>query len=166
MGDLSVVLVVAATHEAVAQGGVAMSVLAYASVCAEGRTFAHQLVVDGDLRPFLRQFATALHGHGSAACVQLTHSGAFADAGVTGVRAKGPSAVFNPATFGYPAVMTADDMAEVAAAFVRAAIACKECGIDAVELHCGHGYLLSQVCACRLFFFFFERLGLSLCHAV
>ena len=40
--------------------------------------------------------------------------------------------------------MTKDDMRRVTEDFVSAARTAKECGFDAIELHVGHGYLLSQ----------------------
>jgi 2,4-dienoyl-CoA reductase-like NADH-dependent reductase (Old Yellow Enzyme family) len=40
--------------------------------------------------------------------------------------------------------MTPDDLAAMTAEFVQAARTAKEAGFDAVELHMGHGYLLSQ----------------------
>ena len=51
--------------------------------------------------------------------VQLTHSGAFADQHVTGVRPKGPSAVFNAQSFGYPLEMSEADMDTVQQEFVQ-----------------------------------------------
>jgi len=40
--------------------------------------------------------------------------------------------------------MTQRDIDEKTADFVRAALMAREAGFDAVEIHAGHGYLLSQ----------------------
>jgi 2,4-dienoyl-CoA reductase-like NADH-dependent reductase (Old Yellow Enzyme family) len=55
------------------------------------------------------------------------------------------SAVFNIAGLDYPRAATAEDMARLVEDFaLGATMAVREIGFDAVELHCGHGYLLSQ----------------------
>jgi 2,4-dienoyl-CoA reductase-like NADH-dependent reductase (Old Yellow Enzyme family) len=65
-----------------------------------------------------------------------------------GPRPKGPSLGFNAlgALSGRPwaGAMTAADIEQTTAAFVEAARLAREAGFDAVELHLGHGYLLSQ----------------------
>ncbi|MEZ5995804.1 MAG: bifunctional salicylyl-CoA 5-hydroxylase/oxidoreductase [Hyphomonadaceae bacterium] len=43
-----------------------------------------------------------------------------------------------------PREMTRDDMARVKADFVRATLMGEEAGFDMLELHCGHGYLMSS----------------------
>src|SRR5258705_7588627 len=40
--------------------------------------------------------------------------------------------------------MTRDEIAEVTAAFAAAARRCREAGVDGVELHFAHGYLVGQ----------------------
>ena len=77
--------------------------------------------------------------------MQLTHGGGFADPNIVqGGRTVAPSSVFNPASLTFPAVMVDSDFARVEEDFANAARVCKACGFDAVELHAGHGYLLSQ----------------------
>ncbi len=60
----------------------------------------------------------------------------------------GPSRALNAlgALSGRPLAdaMTADDVERTTDEFVRAALLAREAGFDAVELHLGHGYLLSQ----------------------
>jgi len=76
--------------------------------------------------------------------MQLTHGGGFADKNISGEQQLAPSAVFNPAGFDFPKEMTPHDMDVVCAQFVFSAKVCERAGFDAIELHCGHGYLLSQ----------------------
>jgi len=55
-----------------------------------------------------------------------------------------PSPCFNPAGLNWAREMTPQDLERVAQEFVQAAVMVEKAGFDAVELHCGHGYLLSQ----------------------
>ncbi|KAH7886932.1 hypothetical protein F5I97DRAFT_1073482 [Phlebopus sp. FC_14] len=48
------------------------------------------------------------------------------------------------ALFQIPREMTVDDIKDVQQAFVRASLTAMKSGFDGVQLHCAHGYLLSQ----------------------
>ena len=64
---------------------------------------------------------------------------------VIGQQQVAPSRVFNPAGLDYPKAMTVAEIRELIADFGRAAkLAVRQCGFDAIEVHAGHGYLLSQ----------------------
>ena len=60
----------------------------------------------------------------------------------------GPSAAWNAYGLmsGVPRIraMTVDDILQTQEAYIKAALLVQECGFDAVEVHFGHGYLLSQ----------------------
>jgi 2,4-dienoyl-CoA reductase-like NADH-dependent reductase (Old Yellow Enzyme family) len=132
-------------HTAVARGGAAMTTIAYAAVSNDGRTFSSQLLLsDEALVPELERLSAAVHEAGAAISIQLTHAGSFADRKVTGEQQVAPSRLFNPAGFDFPREMTEADMARVARQFGDAASLVKRAGFDAVEVHMGHGYLLSQ----------------------
>ena len=138
-------------HTEVARGGVGMTTVAYACVSGDGRTFRQQLMldesVDKTIRGKLTQITDAVHACGAAVSIQLTHGGGFADPNAVvlrGGRTVAPSSVFNPAALNFPDAMGAVDISRVLMDFVNAAKLCKEAGFDCVELHCGHGYLLSQ----------------------
>lgn len=131
-------------HALVAQGGAGMTTVAYGAVHPDGRSFGAQLILRERSLPMLRRLTAAVHEHGCAASVQLTHAGYFADAGVTGVRAMGASAVLNPASFSWPRTMSEPDFARLEADFAGAVRVARRAGFDAVEVHAGHGYLLSQ----------------------
>ncbi len=131
-------------HEAVARGGAALTTVAYASVSADGRSFETQLLMSEPSRAGLQKLTDAVHRHGGLAMVQLTHAGGFADRSVIGRRQIAPSAVFNPAGMNWPRPMSVDDVQRVTDDFARAASLAVGCGFDAIEVHAGHGYLLSQ----------------------
>jgi len=138
-----------AHHVTMARHQVALTTVAYAAVAPDGRTFDDQLLVDEDNLPGLDRLAAAVHAHGGKASLQLGHCGGFSKSrAVREGRPAGPSAAWNPygLLVGVPRIraMTEDDLARVPQEFARAARRARSVGFDAVELHCGHGYLLSQ----------------------
>jgi 2,4-dienoyl-CoA reductase-like NADH-dependent reductase (Old Yellow Enzyme family) len=139
-------------HRSMAAGGAGMTTVAYCAVSPDGRTFEDQVSLDAASVPHLRVLTDAVHREGGAACAQITHGGAFTF--LPELSTKYPlsaSGGFNAAgvisgrLFKTP--MTPDDMDRIASEFVRGARHAREAGFDAVEIHMGHGYLLSQFLA-------------------
>lgn len=133
-----------AHHRAMAAGGVGLTTVAYCAVSPSGRTYGHQLLMAPGQFPAFRRLTDAIHAEGAAASVQLGHAGYFASRKVIGGRPLGPSRVFNLYGFCYPRVMSEADIEGVVEDFAVAAARAREAGFDAVELHFGHGYLVSQ----------------------
>jgi 2,4-dienoyl-CoA reductase-like NADH-dependent reductase (Old Yellow Enzyme family) len=131
-------------HREFAAGGVAMTTLAYCSVAADGRTFKDQIVMRAEAAPGLRRFAEAIHAEGAKAAIQLGHAGWFADPKATGTRPLGPSGTFSIHAQRFARAMTAADLDRIERDFATAARIAVEAGFDALEVHVGHGYLLSQ----------------------
>lgn len=131
-------------HRSVAAGGIGMSTLAYAAVSKGGLSFPHQLWLRKEIIPQLRQFTDALHAEGAAASIQLGHCGNMANAGVSGVRPIAPSGGINWYGPTFPRSMQQKDFKEVIADFAAAVTIAVEGGFDAIEVHAGHGYLISQ----------------------
>lgn len=146
-GDVSEALI--EHHRALAQGGVAMTTVAYCAVDPDGRTFRDQLYLRPEVVPPLRRLTHAVHACGAAASLQLGHCGAFCNnPDLVRRRPVGPSRALNllGALSGrvLAGAMSEPEIEETTAAFVRAAGMARAAGFDAVELHLGHGYLLSQ----------------------
>ena len=133
-----------AHHRRLAEGGVAMTTVAYCSVSHDGRTFEHELWMREAILPDLKRLTKAVHKAGAAVSIQLGHSGFFTSKKVIGKRPLGASPKLCVFTMSYCREMTPDDIEEKTADFVRAALLAREAGFDAVEIHAGHGYLLSQ----------------------
>ncbi len=136
-------------HREIAAGGAAMTTVAYCAVSPDGRTFRDQLHMHPALVPEFRGLTDAVHREGAAAALQLGHCGSFCNnPELRRRRPFGPSRALNllGALGGRPLAdaMSADDIEEVTGQFVTAARLAREAGFDAVELHLGHGYLLSQ----------------------
>jgi 2,4-dienoyl-CoA reductase-like NADH-dependent reductase (Old Yellow Enzyme family) len=131
-------------HREFAAGGVAMTTLAYCAVSSEGRTFKHQMWMREEALPGLRRFADAMHAEGARAAIQLGHAGWFASPHAMGRKPIGPSRTFSPHAQTWAKAMEPEDFARVGDDFARAARMAVEAGFDGVEVHVGHGYLLSQ----------------------
>lgn len=138
-----------AHHAGMARNAVALTTVAYAAVAPDGRTFGEQLLVDDDNMFMLKKLSGAVHAEGGKVSLQLGHCGGFSkNKALQATRPKGPSAAWNPygLAYGLPriAAMNEDDFETVPQEFARAAGRAQDAGFDAVEIHCGHGYLLSQ----------------------
>jgi 2,4-dienoyl-CoA reductase-like NADH-dependent reductase (Old Yellow Enzyme family) len=133
-----------AWHREFACGGVAMTTLAYCSVSADGRTFPNQIWMRDAAVPGLRRFCDAMHADGAAAAIQLGHAGFFADPRATHTRPAGPSRQFSLHARTMARAMTDADLDRVTDDFANAARLAVDAGFDGLEIHCGHGYLLSQ----------------------
>ena len=131
-------------HRAVAAGGVGMTTVAYCAVSPDGRVQRHCLVLDQDTARALRRVTDAVHAEGAAAAAQLGHAGLVADAKSNRMRSLAPSRRFSPPAKGFVPAATARDLERVRDDFVRAALCAVDAGFDAVEVHLGHGYLLSS----------------------
>lgn len=136
-------------HRRLAAGGVGLTTVAYCAVADDGRTFENQLRLSPESRALLRELTRAVHDEGGAASLQLAHAGTFSKMRGEGGRApRGPSFVVNAygvsAGLPFARAMDARDIRRVVDSFGEAATIAVELGFDAVEVHLGHGYLLSQ----------------------
>jgi 2,4-dienoyl-CoA reductase (NADPH2) len=136
-------------HRAVAAGGVAMCTVAYCAVSADGRTFEDQVQLEPGTVKHLKVLTDAVHKEGAAACAQITHGGAFTFLPQLSTRYPySSSGGFNAAGVIsgrlFKTAMTPADLERTAEEFAAGARLAREAGFDAVEIHMGHGYLLSQ----------------------
>ena len=131
-------------HRRVAAGGVGMTTLSYCSVSFDGRAFDHELYMRPELFTGLERFTEAIHAEGAAASIQLGHCGFFASPSVIGRRPLGASRKLCLFRMSFCREMTEADIAEKVDNFASAARLARDAGFDAVEIHAGHGYLLSQ----------------------
>jgi len=131
-------------HTGIAAGGTAMTTVAYCSVSYDGRAFEHEMWMREPLIPELKQLTGAIHKKGALASIQLGHCGYFASPSVIGKRPLGASSKFNLFRLSYCRKMTKADIEEKIDDFVNAAKIAKASGFNAIEIHAGHGYLISQ----------------------
>jgi 2,4-dienoyl-CoA reductase-like NADH-dependent reductase (Old Yellow Enzyme family) len=128
-----------------ARGGVGLIVSGYTFVHPAGKQLPGQAGICSDAAlPGLTQLATAVHAAGGKLCIQLVHAGGQTTSKAIGQQPVAPSAIQVPQYAEMPAPLTEAEIGEIVQRFASAARICQQAGCDAVQLHGGHGYLISQ----------------------
>lgn len=131
-------------HKAVAHGGIGMTTVAYAAVCRSGISFDSQLWMREEIVPELKKLTDAVHEEGAKASIQLGHCGNMTHRRTCGQKPIGASGGFNLYSPTFYRKMTQKDIDFVVKSFGDATRLAMKAGFDAVEIHAGHGYLISQ----------------------
>jgi 2,4-dienoyl-CoA reductase-like NADH-dependent reductase (Old Yellow Enzyme family) len=131
-------------HLSVAAGGIGMTTVAYAAVHRSGLSFPHQLWLRRESVGELRKMSEAVHAEGAAISIQIGHCGLMAKRSIAGGRPFAPSGGFNLYGPTFPRSMKDPAINEIIESFGHAVSLAIESGFDAVEVHAGHGYLISQ----------------------
>ena len=131
-------------HTAVAAGGIGMTNIAYAAVTQSGLSFERQLWMRKEIIPELRKLTNAIHKEGAAASIQLGHCGNMSHKRICGCTPVGASSGFNLYSPTLVRGLNPSELPAMARAYGEAVNLAREAGMDAVEIHAGHGYLISQ----------------------
>ena len=131
-------------HTAVAAGGIGMTNIAYAAVTQSGLSFERQLWMRPEIIPGLRRLTDAIHKEGAAASIQLGHCGNMSHKRICGCTPVGASSGFNLYSPTLVRGLNPSELPAMAKAYGSAVNLAREAGMDAVEIHAGHGYLISQ----------------------
>ncbi len=129
-----------------AKGGVGLIIVEIASVDDTGRSFGRQLGIHrDDFVPKLKELARAIKESGQVKCfIQLHHAGRRAPSEVNkGTRPVAPSPI---SIWGgeIPRKLSSEKIGDLIEAFALASVRAKKAEFDGIELHCAHGYLISQ----------------------
>jgi len=131
-------------HVAVARGGVGMTTLAYASVCRSGLSFDGQLWMREEIVPGLKRITDAVHAEGAKCAIQLGHCGNMTHRATCGCTPVGASRGFNLYSPTFVRRMSVPEIDALVEDFGRAVDLARKAGFDCIEIHAGHGYLISQ----------------------
>ena len=131
-------------HLAVARGGVGMTTLAYASVNQSGLSFDGQLWMRKDIVPGLKRITDAVHSAGAKCSIQLGHCGNMTHRSTCGCMPVGASGGFNLYSPTFVRGLKLPEIDALVEDFGHAVELAREAGFDCVEIHAGHGYLISQ----------------------
>jgi 2,4-dienoyl-CoA reductase-like NADH-dependent reductase (Old Yellow Enzyme family) len=138
-------------HRRFAAGGAGMTTVAYCAVTRAGTTDGHQIVLDApDAGAGLRTLTDAVHAEGAAVAAQIGHAGPVANPLGTKAPSVAPSRVFSPLGMRRTHALTAAEIGRITEQFAAGARVLRDAGFDAIEIHIGHGYLLSAFLSPRL----------------
>jgi len=138
-------------HRRYAAGGVGMTTVAYCAVSRAGSTDGHQIVLDDPaVGDGLRALTDTVHAEGAAIAAQLGHAGPVANPIGTKSPAVAPSRVFSPLGMRRTRALASADLDDIVDLYARGARVLRDAGFDAIEIHLGHGYLLSSFLSPRL----------------
>ena len=113
-----------------------MTTVAYAAVTQSGLSFDRQLWLRPSIIPRLHELTKAVHDEGAAVGIQIGHCGNMSHKNICGVTPISASSGFN--------LYSPTFVPEMAKAYGNAVNLARKAGFDAVEVHAGHGYLISQ----------------------
>lgn len=129
-----------------AKGGVGLIILENANIeYPVGSNGTSQIRIDHDsYMPRYYQLVESLHKDGATVAIQINHAGASASSARTGVETVSSSDVPTKAGGEIPRPMTKEEILTTVKKYAEAARRIQAIGFDAIEIHCGHSYLMSQ----------------------
>ena len=132
-------------HISVARGGVGMTTVAYCAVDRSGVSFDGQLYCHDEIKEDLKKLTDGIHAEGAKASIQLGHCGNMTHFYTCGYQIPvGASTGFNMYSPTIVRGLKKQEIKEIVKHFGDAVDFCRDCGFDCVEIHAGHGYLISQ----------------------
>lgn len=131
-------------HVSVAKGGVGMTTLAYAGICRSALSFDTQLWLRPEIVTPLRDITDAIHAEGAKASIQIGHCGNMTHIRTAGGIPVGASGGFNLYSPTVCRGLRPQELKDLARNFGEAVDTARDAGFDCVEVHAGHGYLISQ----------------------
>ncbi len=133
-------------YEQRARGGTGLLIVENVSVDDPlGSNGTTQLRMDKDnYIPRLYKLTEEAHKHGACIAVQLNHAGASAQSKRIGAQPVSASSIPSKAGGEIPRPLEKEEIYGIVKKFGEAAKRAQTAGFDAVEIHCGHSYLISQ----------------------
>lgn len=132
-------------YEELSRNEVGIIVTGYAYVNPKGKSDRFQQgIYDDRFIEAYREIVSRVHAHGSRIVLQVVHGGRQTMISSENPYAFAPSAVTLTGTGITPEEMGEQEILETIEDFAQAVRRCKEAGFDAVQLHCAHGFLLSN----------------------
>lgn len=125
-----------------AVGGTGLIIIEMTDIEPDGRITDFDLGLWSDEQtPALKRIVDAVHRHGAKVAIQIAHAGRKAEDAAQPVA---PSAIAFDENSKTPRALSTDEVKEMVEKFRSAVRRAVEAGVDAIELHGAHGYLIHQ----------------------
>jgi len=131
-------------HVEVARGGVAMTTVAYCAISPGGRVHRDTMVLDSRRAVALRRLTDAVHASGTLVAAQIGHAGLVANTRSNRASTLAPSTRLSAPAMALVRGATEGQLGDVIDDFGAEARNAVDAGFDAIEVHLGHGYLVSS----------------------
>ena len=133
-------------YERRAQGGYGLLIVENACVkYPEGSNGTTQLRIDADnYIPRLYKLCETIHQYGTKIAIQLNHAGASAVESRIGMQPVSASNLPNKEGGAIPRKLSVEEIYSIADDYATSAKRAQTIGFDAIEIHAGHSYLISQ----------------------
>lgn len=132
-------------YEELAKGGVGTIITGYAFVTQDEQPNPGMMgIYDDSFIQEYKEFTEKIHSYDTNIIMQIVYGGFMTGFNVGERTIWGPSTMQNETTGTWAKEMTKDEIKYLVNAFADAALRVKKSGFDGVEIHAGHGYLLSQ----------------------
>lgn len=140
----------AAYYEARAKGGFGLITIESTVVYKQAKGGPRKPCLFSDeVVPSFRRVADACHAYGAKVSIQLQHAGPEGNSKLTGYPLKAASAIAPSAGREIPEAMPTEEVYRLIECYGDAARRAQLAGIDMVEVHCAHGYLVSTFISAR-----------------
>ena len=140
----------AAYYEARAKGGFGLITIESTVVYKEAKGGPRKPCLFSDeVVPSFKRVADACHAYGAKVSIQLQHAGPEGNSKLTGYPLKAASAIAPSAGREIPEAMPTEEVYRLIECYGDAARRAQLAGIDMVEVHCAHGYLVSTFISAR-----------------
>ncbi|SFT24750.1 NADH:flavin oxidoreductase/NADH oxidase [Paenibacillus sp. BC26] len=125
-----------------AVGGTGLIIMEMTDVEPDGRITERCLGLWSDEQiPAYRRIISEVHRQGAKIGIQIAHAGRKAEEAVDPVA---PSAIAFSDAYRTPRALTTDEVKAIVVKFRESARRAVEAGVDTIELHAAHGYLIHQ----------------------
>ena len=128
-----------------AKGGIGLSFIGGSgTISLDTAPVFDQLIIDKNIIPFFNRLSEVYRSHGSAIMTQITHLGRRTNSNAgEWLPMLAPSALRETLHRGFPREMDLEDINRIVASFAKAALYCKEGGLDGLEVITS-GHLIDQ----------------------
>jgi len=134
-----------AYHEAKAKGGYGLIITENYAIDPRGRGFKNVAGLWNDEQiDSHSELPKRVHKHGATIIAQIYHCGRQTNREAIGCAPVAPSPIACPFGTDIPEELTIPDIHSLVEKYGDTALRAKQCGFDGVEIHGGHGYLITQ----------------------